>query len=64
MEENMFRANFKMRPSFSHSRRNSTEDCSFPFGQPRASFSNNDLFKALVSSLRQSQNKAEPDPWV
>lgn len=64
MEENMFRANFKMRPSFSHSRRNSLEDSSYLFGQPRASFSNNELFKALVSSLGQNQSRADPDPWV
>lgn len=54
MEENFFRANLRTRPSFSISRRNSNDDFAVPYAHARPSFSNNDLFKALLTSLRNN----------
>lgn len=54
MEENFFRANLRGRPSFSVSRRNSTDDYAVPYVNARPSFSNNELFKALLTSLRNN----------
>lgn len=56
MDENYFRANLRPKTSFSNSRRDSLDEGPITYGQSRPSFSNNDLFKALVSSLRTGPN--------